>query len=396
MAVREERAITPAADWLVNNFHIVEEQVREIRIDLPPGFHRILPKLIDGPLAGYPRVFGLAWAFVAHTDSCFDPKMLCRFVRAYQRVQPLTIGELWAVAITLRVVLVENLRRLADAITSYQAARKEANALADRLLGVGSQEAEPPDALLRSVDGPLSTAFAVQLIQRLREQDPRVLPALLWLDERLAAQGTTADDIVHNEQQLLGAANVTIGNVITSMRLMSAIDWRELFESVSLVDATLRSDSDFAALDFATRDLYRHAIEELARGSGRSEIEVTRLALRAAKAGPGSSARRGQHGVRTQAGPWLLSHREGTAGVRGDAGLSCQVQGMAGPRQHGGWDLRLSRGGRYRHRRYRRVDADLDHGAGRDRGSRRADPARADSGVGCGRGAGQLRRHQPV
>ena len=286
VAVREERAITPAADWLVNNFHIVEEQVREIRIDLPPGFHRILPKLIDGPLAGYPRVFGLAWAFVAHTDSCFDPKMLCRFVRAYQRVQPLTIGELWAVAITLRVVLVENLRRLAGAIASYQAARKEANALADRLLGVGSREAEPPDTVLRSVDGPLSTAFAVQLIQRLREQDPRVLPALLWLNERLAAQGTTADDIVHTEQQLLGAANVTIGNVITSMRLMSAIDWRGLFESVSLVDETLRSDSDFGALDFATRDLYRHAIERLARGSDRSEIEVTRLAILAARQAP--------------------------------------------------------------------------------------------------------------
>ena len=283
VAVREERAITPAADWLVNNFHIVEEQVRAIRIDLPPGFHRILPKLIDGPLAGYPRVFGLAWAFVAHTDSCFDPKMLCRFVRAYQRVQPLTIGELWAVAITLRVVLVENLRRVAGAIASYQAARQEANALADRLLGVGSREAEPPDTVLQSVNGPLSTAFAVQLIQRLREQDPRVLPALLWLDERLAVQGTTADDIVHTEQQLLGAANVTIGNVITSMRLMSAIDWRALFESVSLVDETLRSDSEFAALDFPTRDLYRHAIEELARGSRRSEIEVTRRAILAAR-----------------------------------------------------------------------------------------------------------------
>ncbi len=141
--------ITPAADWLIDNFHVVEEQVREIRIDLPPGFHRQLPKLIDGPLEGYPRVFGLAWAFVAHTDSRFDPQMLCRFVRAYQRVQPLTIGELWAVAITLRIVLVENLRRLAEDIVSYQAARQEANALADRLLGVGSREAEPADTVLR-------------------------------------------------------------------------------------------------------------------------------------------------------------------------------------------------------------------------------------------------------
>ena len=98
-AIREERAITPAAEWLVDNFHVVDEQLREIRDDLPPGFYRELPKLADGPLEGYPRVYGLAWAFVAHTDSRLDPDTLRLFVRAYQRVQPLTIGELWAVAI---------------------------------------------------------------------------------------------------------------------------------------------------------------------------------------------------------------------------------------------------------------------------------------------------------
>ena len=76
-------------------------QIREIRSALPPGYYRQLPKLVDGPFAGYPRVFGVAWAFVAHTDSRFDPEMLCRFLGAYQGVQPLTIGELWAVAITL-------------------------------------------------------------------------------------------------------------------------------------------------------------------------------------------------------------------------------------------------------------------------------------------------------
>jgi cyclic beta-1,2-glucan synthetase len=110
----------------------------------------------------------------------------------------------------------------------------------------------------------LSTAFAAQLVKRLREQDPSEMPALLWLDKWLAAQGTTADDIVHEEQQHQGGANVTIRNIITSMRLMSAVDWRELFESVSLVDAMMRAERDFAALDFATRDLYRRAIEEIA------------------------------------------------------------------------------------------------------------------------------------
>src|SRR5262249_28058627 len=103
-AIREEHAITHAAEWLGANLHIGEEQLREIRDDLPSGYYRELPKLAEGPFLGYPRVFGVAWAFVAHTDSRLDLETLRRFVGAYQRVQPLTIGELWAVAITLRVV----------------------------------------------------------------------------------------------------------------------------------------------------------------------------------------------------------------------------------------------------------------------------------------------------
>ncbi len=134
-AAGEGHPISPAAEWLLDNYHLVEEQIREIRQDLPPSFYRLLPKLANGPFDGYPRVLGVAWAFVAHTDSRFDPETLRHFVRAYQRVQPLTIGELWAVAITLRIVLVENLRRAAARIVSSRAARQEADALADRLSG---------------------------------------------------------------------------------------------------------------------------------------------------------------------------------------------------------------------------------------------------------------------
>src|ERR1700756_1434410 len=143
-AIQREQTITPAAEWLVDNFYIVEEQLREIRDDLPPGYYHKLPKLASGHLEGYPRVFGVAWAFVAHTDSQFDPELLRRFVKAYQRLQPLTIGELWAIAITLRVVLVENLRRLADAMIARHRARDEADLLADALLGTGGQQLIAP------------------------------------------------------------------------------------------------------------------------------------------------------------------------------------------------------------------------------------------------------------
>ena len=249
--IQEEHAITPAAEWLVDNFHIVDEQLREIRDDLPRGYYRKLPKLASGHLQGYPRVFGVAWAFVAHTDSRLDMEILRRFVGVYQRVQPLTIGELWAVAITLRVVLVENLRRLAERIVQSRAARHEADLLADSLLGTGGQTPVlPATALRRFEKTPLPRAFAVQLVQRLRDLDPKVGPVLVWLDQRLATQATTADEIVRAEHQEQTAMGVTVRNIITSMRLTSRLDWQEFVESVSLVDEILRNGSDFAAYGF--------------------------------------------------------------------------------------------------------------------------------------------------
>ncbi len=138
----------------------------------------------------------------------------------------------------------------------------------------------------------ISTTFAVQLLQRLRDQDPEATPALSWLEERLAAVGTTADEIVRDEHQRQGASNVTVRNVITSMRSMSAIDWADLFERVSLVDTVLRADTHFALMDFPTRDRYRQAVEELARGSRHSELEIARRAVEVAQARPiGARAR---------------------------------------------------------------------------------------------------------
>ena len=119
-AVDAGAAITPTAEWLIDNFHVVEKQIHEVRVDLPPGYYRQLPKLASGPFVGYPRVLGVAWAYVAHTDSLFDPEVLRRYLRAYQEVQPLSIGELWAVATTLRIVLVENLRRIAERVVAWK------------------------------------------------------------------------------------------------------------------------------------------------------------------------------------------------------------------------------------------------------------------------------------
>ncbi|HUO11314.1 MAG TPA: glucoamylase family protein, partial [Caulobacteraceae bacterium] len=291
-AVAKGEAITPAAEWLIDNFHVVEEQIRGVRSDLPRGYYRQLPKLAGGPFFGLPRVFSIAWAFVAHTDSLFDPDTLRRFVRAYQEVQPLSIGELWAVAITLRIVLVENLRRLASRVAASRRGRGLADQTADRLLGARGRVAEPPTAVLEDLkSADLSEAFFVQLVQRLRDQGPGLAPALTWIDERLAAQKTSAEEVVQAEHQRQVAGSITVRNIITSMRLISDVDWSELVESFSLVDDLLCAEGRFGEMDFATRNLYRSAIEELARGCGRSELDIARAALLAVAdardAGPG-------------------------------------------------------------------------------------------------------------
>ncbi len=278
------RSVTPAAEWFVDNYHVVERQLQLIRDDLPSGYYRQLPKLADGELAGLPRITGIAWSFVAHTDSHLDISTLVRFVSAYQQVESLTIGELWAIASMLRVVLIENLRRCADRIVIGRAQREEADRLADRLLGSASRPPEPVERVLAEyASTALPRTLAVQLVQRLRDCDPRVTPALQRVEELLRAEGLNAEAVVRDELQRQGAANVTVRNIVTSLVQLSALDWSDIVEQLSAVDTLLGLECDFYALDFATRNSYRSAIEDVARHSGRRETQIAQLVIDTAR-----------------------------------------------------------------------------------------------------------------
>src|SRR6266436_382649 len=287
-SIRAEHVISPAAEWLVDNFHIVEEQVREIREDLPKGYYHELPKLAAGGLKDYPRIYALSVALIAHTDSHLDTETLRRFINAYQKVSPLSIVELWAVPISLRLALVENLRRLATRIVLSRTERDEADRLADRLL---AQAQRQPNELLTLLTSrmarrkALGRSFVVQLTQRLREQDPAVMPVMEWLEKQLAKKGLSVEKIVQEEYQRQAAAQVTVGNIITSMRLLSTLDWKDFFETVSLIDPELAQDPAgvYSRMDFATRDRYRHVVERVSKGAKKSEPEIARAALRMAE-----------------------------------------------------------------------------------------------------------------
>ena len=284
-ALKLDRPIAPAAEWLIDNYHTVEKQIRKIRDDLPPDYYRQLPKLAGGPLEGLPRVFGIAWAYIAHSDSLFEEARLKHFVQAYQKVDGLTIGELWALAISLQLVLVENLRRLAEQAIAGEQDRVRADAFADTLF------AAPSDAIalgsLVTIDGAQSPAFVSQLALRLRDIDERSELARRWLTARTVADGFSLAEIDIIAQHELIASTASIRNVIMAMRAIAETDWGDLVEELSLADRVLREGSTFAAMDFPSRNLYRNALEELSRGSGYSEdaVAIRALALAAAQAG---------------------------------------------------------------------------------------------------------------
>ncbi len=278
-AVEAGKSITPAAEWLIDNYHLVEQHVHQTRADLPRGFYRQLPKLADGHLAGHPRIFGVVWAYVAHTGSHFDPGTLTDFINAYQDVQPLSIGELWATAISLRLILIENMRRIADRIVLARRGRDAADNLADLMSGM-DETTTSLESLLKQARNPIVTpSFAVQFILRSREQTPLTAVTLEWVNRLLTESGQNIENVVSDEHHRQGAANVTIRNIVTSLRLISDVNWETWFDTVSLVDRLMRTHANYGAMDFPSRTLYRTAIEEIARGSIGDELAVARQVI---------------------------------------------------------------------------------------------------------------------
>ncbi|WP_235834952.1 glycoside hydrolase family 94 protein [Piscinibacter terrae] len=278
------RRITPAAEWLLDNFYLIEEEIRTAKRHLPPGYSRELPRLRAGPQAGLPRVYDLALHAVAHGDGRLGRGTLTRFVASYQTVKPLLLGELWAIPIMLRLALIENLRRVAVRVANSRAERNTAGQWADRMLEVADKD---PKGLILVVadmarsDPPMTAPFVAELARRLHGRSASLALPLSWVEQRLSENHQNIEQLVQLEAQHQAAAQVSVSNSIGSLRLLGSMDWREFVETLSKVEHVLREDPAdvYARMDFTTRDNYRHVVERIARHSPHSEIEVARAAV---------------------------------------------------------------------------------------------------------------------
>ena len=283
-AVKAKQRIAPAGEWLLDNFHLIEEQIRTARQHLPKAYSRELPLLANGPSKGLPRVYDLALESISHGDGRVDAEALSRFVAAYQTVAPLALGELWAIPIMLRLALIENLRRVGARITAARLHLNQAQDWADRMMEVA--ERDPKSLILVIADmarstPPMVSPFVAELARRLQGHGPSLALPLTWIEQRLAESSRTIEQLVLLETQQQAADQVSISNSIGSLRFLGAMDWRLFVESMSEVEQILLEDHDsiYRNMDFATRDRYRHVVDRLAKHSHCDEADIARSAI---------------------------------------------------------------------------------------------------------------------
>ena len=270
--------ISPAAEWLLDNFHLIEAQLKEIHDGLPRSYFKALPLLQDEPLAGLPRIYGVAWAFVAHTDGAFDDELAAQFLGAYQESAELNLSELWALPTTLRVVLVENLRRLAERVAVNKAGRAVANLCCDQIETYSLEALDDLLALLNQRG--VGRVFLAQIAQRLQDRrntGDSPCPARYeeWLLKALPDLATVGTQ--QNADQ--AADNLSVSNAVTSLRVIGDADWPDIIARTSALMRLMLSSPVFEAEHAITRDQTLHGIELLARRSGRSETSVAQTLL---------------------------------------------------------------------------------------------------------------------
>ncbi|MDA3900755.1 MAG: cyclic beta 1-2 glucan synthetase [Spirochaetes bacterium] len=294
-AVRKKRRITPAAEWLLDNFYLIEEHIKTGRRHLPKSYNRELPHLATGKSADLPRVYDIAMEMISHGDGWVDPHNLSRFISSYQSVSPLKLGEIWAIPIMLRLTLIENLRRVAVLIAADMTEQDLAGYWADRILEV--VEKDPKNLILTVAEmahlkPPLNSAFVAELSRRLHGQSAALALPLTWIEQQLSEAGLTVNQLVQSEIQQQAANQVSMSNTIGSLRFLNSMNWHDFVESLSVIEHTLSEDPAgyYRGMDFATRDLYRHVIEKGAKKSrgNLTEHAVAKKAIRLARKGAGS------------------------------------------------------------------------------------------------------------
>ena len=279
--------ISHATEWIADNFHIIQDQIREIYEDLPKPFYRELPKIVDGPDRDFPRIKAIAFYIVDHSDGIINDSALQRQLQSFQKVMPLKISEIWAFPIFLRIALIHKLANLAKVVNCTQNNMHSADLIAKHWHERQKNDEFETNNFLEEVKSCIKQrpksyrSFLISLYQHLQEHETNIAPILDWIKASLHKKEISLEEAIKCQCRNEAICQTTIANIIGSMRFISTLEWEMFFQKVSLVEKVLNNDPSkiYAMMDVQTKNQYRTQIEILGRGCSISEIEVAQVAI---------------------------------------------------------------------------------------------------------------------
>ena len=286
-SIKKKYQITPAGEWLLDNFYLIEENIRSAKVNFPKGYSEDLPQLAGISSEKVTRIYDIIRQVIAHSDGRIDVESLSSFIKAYQTVTNLKLGELWAIPIMLQLALIENLRRIASWVAIDRVDSNLANYWAQQM--IEKSEKDPKNLIMIISDmarsnPPMVDAFVAEMDRQLRGKGSDLALSLNWIEHQLSESGLSCVELVNSEIQKQAIHQVSISNSIGSLRLLDELNWRDFVEEHSIVEQTLREDLSgiYGAMDFSARDKYRHVVESIAKKSKITEHEVARIAVQLA------------------------------------------------------------------------------------------------------------------
>lgn len=283
-SVKDEKNISPAAVWLLDNFYLLEEQIAIARKHLPKGYSKGLPYVLSETSGAITRIYHIVEEIISHSDGRADIKGISSFVAAYQSETSLTLGELWAIPIMLRLAVIENLRRVAGLIAMDMIDHTLADYWAEELLE--TLKNAPGDLIMTAADmarskPELSAAFVAGFVRKLKGRGAALSLPLGWIEQQLASTETGISDLILFENHKQASDQISVSNSIGTLRFIGTTDWAEFVETLSSVEQVLQRDvtGTYPRMDFATRDSYRKVVESISKASALSETQVALKAL---------------------------------------------------------------------------------------------------------------------
>ena len=291
--------VPPSAEWLLDNFYIIESQYRILLLELRKKDYLRLPVLQSGPYKGYARVFAMAVELITRANDTLDDAALADYFAAYQAKNILLEREVRALPIVLRLVNLEDIRCLCEDIIAETKSREKADEVYDEFLKDASEKLtkfQSAIGFLEKASAGVDSTFAEHLCYRLRRSERNPTIAIQHLNTTLSKLGTSIDEVTQLEHSAQSLATIAMESSIKRLHYFSSLDWAAMLPAASRIEQILRSGGDgvYSTMDLETRDSYKRQISCLAAQCRCSEVHTAREALKLAEEAAGQGADSGR------------------------------------------------------------------------------------------------------